>query len=463
MEMITKETKERFQGKMGAEYRVNKQAVENKPATKSPEQIKKMLFWEAYAMALLLLCEVNEWEELFWNRFKAFLDQIGNDRVEEKERLTREWRANCWRRLKAQMHAAEKNLLGDEHRRYLEAFRERCALSIRQFVEGDEIPKSISLSELRKEIVEKGAIDGWANLDDEIRLRMEKEIEDTEFRLKRGSVLGQFDQFWDDDTLFKCRYSRSKWLHIDRRYIRAPLEIYSHALKGNKNIIHIAFTRFDSDDVNWLQATIRDLPWVTSISFQPQPTELPSIHHDPLFIKSNNNDLITFAKEIQLKLDPFSTYIFVDAGFFDIYSMGRLTGYVNIFISFIAPTSGQSLILRLEHSGREDGHPIEVTLGSTIIQLNPSSKSSLTIDDITLHPIQDPGPSESDHLSFEPEIRNDIVIRFGGIERYRHFLHDIELLDEAGLKYRRNRLGSIKSPLKTNETGKKQAFFIHTV
>jgi hypothetical protein len=49
----------------------------------------------------------------------------------------------------------------------------------------------------------------------------------------------------------------------------APLEIYSHALKGNKNIIHIAFSYFDP---NWLQATICDLPWVTSISFEPQPT-----------------------------------------------------------------------------------------------------------------------------------------------------------------------------------------------
>ena len=72
-------------------------------------------------------------------------------------------------------------------------------------------------------------------------------------------------------------------------------------------------------------------------------------------------------------------------------------------------------------------------------QLSPSSKSSLTIDGITLYPIQFPGPSESDHLSFEPEIRNDIVIQFRGTgERRGHHLHhdDVELLDEAGLKYR---------------------------
>ena len=40
----------------------------------------------------------------------------------------------------------------------------------------------------------------------EVCIRIEKEIEDTEFRLKYGSESGQFDQFCDDKTLFKCRY-----------------------------------------------------------------------------------------------------------------------------------------------------------------------------------------------------------------------------------------------------------------
>ena len=39
---------------------------------------------------------------------KVFLAQIGNDRVEEKERLTKEWwKANFWKRLNTQMHAAQ--------------------------------------------------------------------------------------------------------------------------------------------------------------------------------------------------------------------------------------------------------------------------------------------------------------------------------------------------------------------
>ena len=50
-------------------------------------------------------------------------------------------------------------------------------------------------------------------------------------------------------------------------------------------------------------------------------------------------------------------------------------------------------------------------------------------DDIT--PI--PGPSESDNLSFEPGIRNDIFIQFRGTaEGHDHYLHDIDLLDDVG-------------------------------
>ena len=77
---------------MGLEYRVNMQTVEKKFATKSQEanQAIQKMGREQYYMELLV-CEVREWEQLFWNKFKAFLDQIDNDRVEEKERLTREW------------------------------------------------------------------------------------------------------------------------------------------------------------------------------------------------------------------------------------------------------------------------------------------------------------------------------------------------------------------------------------
>ena len=234
--------------------------------------------------------------------------------------------------------------------------------------------------------------------------------------MKRGSELGRFDQFWDDDFLFQCRYSRSKWLLFKQSFLRAPLDIYSHALKGNKNIIHITFV-LNSDLIRF---PIRDLPWEISISV------LPAIHDGPG--SDTNIDLIAFAKEIRTKMDPSSSYIFTDACGSGITYSGGLRKNARILISFVAPTSNQSLILRLKHSG-DEGTTLEVTLGPTIIQLDSSSKSSLTIDDITLYPT--PGP---DRLSFKPGW-NDIVIQFGGTGRdHDHFLHDIELLDEASLK-----------------------------
>ena len=396
---------------MGVEYRLDMEAVETK-ATELEEEIEELLFREQYMMEMLLVYEVNEWEQLFWNKFKKFLDQIG--RVEVRERLTREWKADCWRRLSPQMQAAKKRMAEVNNHHYRYFLSNRWASSISQFFEGVDKPNP-SLSELR------GQINRY-----EIRQRMETEIEDIQFRLRRGSELGRFDQFWDDQDLFECRYSRSKWLYLNLFLLSAPIEIYSHALKGNKNIIHITFYRYSDSDI---KAIICDLPWVTSIS-RGSSDPSSAIPRDPLFIKSTNNDLIAFAKDIRPKLDPISTYIFTDAGGTDLYT-DKLANNARVFVSFVAPTSDQSLKLRLKHSGTEDG-PLVVTLGSTTIQLNPSSKS-LTIDDITLHPTPRP-----DHLSFVPG-RNDIFIQFT-VKEHGHLLHDVELLDEAGLKDQRNQI-----------------------
>ena len=414
MEMIAKETKERLLG-TGVEFRVDKQAVEKKPATISLEDV---LGKEQYFMELLLVCEVREWEKLFWIKFKAFLVKIGKYRLEEKERLAREWRANCWRRLNPQMDAALKRLANvddmEDKDLFLESLGRQWALSISLLFDGADNRNIISLSEFRGEI-------GDTLVDGEMHLRMEKELEDTEFRLKRGSDLRRFDQFWDDHTLFKCRYSRSKWLLFSQSST-VPLKVYLNALKGNKNIIHISFdymkTIMKSDfDVNRF---LYDLPWVTSISPGPYTT-IPAIRRDLLFVKSIINNLNTFAKEI--KLDPSSTYIFSDAGIFDVCS-DEIGNNARILISFVAPTSGKRLLLRVKHSGEEDA-PLEVTLRSTKLQLNPPSKSSLTIDDITLYPTEVSDPSESDHLSFVPEVRNNIFIQFVGPVFHGHYLNDI--------------------------------------
>ena len=432
MEMITKETEERLLAGTGVEYRVDNQAVENIPATKTSEEVDKILAavrWEQYHMELLLVREVNEWEQLFWKKFEAFLDQIDNDRVEEKERLTREWRSNCWKRLKPQMDAAQKRMADVDIKyrlrgnpRFTIDLRGEWVLSIKSLFEGVENLYGRTVFKLWGQIRDE-------NIDKETRLRMENELEDTEFRLKRGSDLGQFDQFWDDDLLFNCRYSRSKWLENLSQLSIAPLEVYLHALKENKNIIHIAFGDMDLLLPVYIKRFLCNLPRVTSISPDPTATIIPAIHRDLLFIKSTNNDLNTFAKEI--KLDPPSTYIFSDAGLSDLHS-GFLGGDGRVLISFVAPTSGKRLVLRVKHSGDKYA-PLEVTLGSTKIQLN---SKSLTIDDITLYSIEVYGRSESGNLSFEPEVRNDIFIQFiGYVKFHSHYLHDIELLDEEGLEY----------------------------
>ena len=307
------------------EYRVNKQAVEKKPGTKSPE-VKEMLGWEPDCMELLLLYEVRRWEEFFSNKFKAFLNKIGNDRLEEKERLTREWRANRWKRLSPQMHAAQKRMADVDYMENkngrLEIVRDQWAISINQIFERVDDP-IMSLSNLRILI---------GGEDKERRLRFENEIEDAEFRLKRGSVLGRFDQFWDDDALFRCRYSRSKWLDFYQGST-VPLEIYSHALKGNKNITHITFAFLNSYSDFDVIRFLCDLPWVTSIN-SDLPVSMPAVHCDLLFTKSITNNLNAFAKEI--KLEPSSTYIFSDVTTFDLYS-DKLGVNARILISFVAP------------------------------------------------------------------------------------------------------------------------------
>ena len=269
MKMIAEETKEGLLG-TEVEYRVDKQVVEKKPGPESPKAVNEMLGLEQYYMELLLVCEVREWEQLFWKKFQAFLDQIGNGRVEEKERLTREWKANCWKRLNLQMEAALKRMadiyLKDKDS-ILEHLRKQWVVSIRLLFKWVVNHDVMLLCELRRRI---------GDLDEEMRIRMEKELEDTEFRLKRGSDLGRLDQFWDDDLLFKSRYSQSKWLDFSQSST-VPLEVYSHALKGNKNITHISFGHMGSEfDVNRF---LCDLPWVTSISPDPSAT-ISAVRHD---------------------------------------------------------------------------------------------------------------------------------------------------------------------------------------
>ena len=137
MDMIAKETKETLG--MGVGYRVDMEAVEKVPTTQSLEEKEEMLGLERYSIELLLVWEVRQWEQLFRDKFNFFLDQIGNDRVAEKERLTREWRASCWKRLNTQMHAAMKRMadVDDFYKdSRLKSLGEQWALSISYLFEG---------------------------------------------------------------------------------------------------------------------------------------------------------------------------------------------------------------------------------------------------------------------------------------------------------------------------------------
>ena len=151
---------------------------------------------------------------------------------------------------------------------------------------------------------------------------MMRSIYEWERRSRIPISIWNVDTVWDGSinfglTILFSNPGTPKWLYLkERKKDRAPFEVYSHALKGNKNITHITFGHVGSDsDVDSFQSAISDLPWVTSISFKLQPT-LPVIQRD---IKSINNDLITFAKEIRPKLEPDSTYLFTDAGHSDMF------------------------------------------------------------------------------------------------------------------------------------------------
>jgi hypothetical protein len=93
-----------------------------------------------------------------------------------------------------------------------------------------------------------------------------------------------------------------------------------------------------------------------------------------------------------------------------------------IAVSFVGPSSG-NLILRLKHCATGPDATLTV-LGTSFTLAIPES---LTIDNISLHPISD----SSSLLSFVPDTRNNLILRAPLI----YALRDIQLLDEGGSPY----------------------------
>jgi hypothetical protein len=98
------------------------------------------------------------------------------------------------------MHAAEKRLDDLTEGKWVLFQGMMWESCISQFFGRAEHPNSILLSELKRQIERVKEKIKFPSQYDE--MRMENEIEDTDIRLKRGSDLGRFDQFWEDEALF---------------------------------------------------------------------------------------------------------------------------------------------------------------------------------------------------------------------------------------------------------------------
>ena len=125
----------------------------------------------------------------------------------------------------------------------------------------------------------------------------------------------------------------------------------------------------------------------------------------PLFIDDfSDPDIETFLENDSQLAYSRATFVFAIPG--------------TIAVSFVGPTSG-NLILRLTYRSTEDSTNLTIT--GTSFQLSLSS--SLTVDDITLHA----NHSESDKPSFEPGIRNSLIIQ---VPMWPSSIYDIRLLDQ---------------------------------
>jgi hypothetical protein len=252
---------------------------------------------------------------------------------------------------------------------------------------------------------------------EEMASRLRSELEDVKERLTQG--LDRCDQFWVDRQLLESRHSQSTTLFLHKLSLEAPLEEYSRELKQNKSTTHITFFHFDSDDDRrWIVDTIRDLPWVTSIRV-PNRELLPAIDRTtPLFIYDDYGpDIEPFLENDPQLAHSHDTFTFL--------SKPLSSNRVSIAVSFVGPTSG-NLILRLKHHSASSNATLEVE--GTSFQLSLSS--SFNVDEITLHA----SPSQSDMPSFEPGIRNNLIIHLV-FPTPSYAIYGIQLLDYAKNPY----------------------------
>ena len=407
------------------------------------ERMEHLLIDECRLMELLLAYAVEGWEKQLWERAERYIDSCN---TREKEPLRREWRANCWKRLDANIRAMDARMdtaeakaaeRTSENWQYThDEIRKAWQVVIERFVESAAPSPSLAMPTSRldqnlQDIADRSTLPWWTHelnaaqerrlerMCEEMTSRLRREQEDVEFWLNQGLQQCNGYGYSSDKTLFECRHSlpnsRSKKLFLYKTHVSAPLEVYFRALKQNKYLLQIFFYDFDSDDEYRLIAdTIRDMPWVTSIQV-PDRTRLPVIDRTtPLFVyDQRSQDIETFLEEDPKLANSRGTFVF----------MNLLTTAV----SFVGPTFG-NLKLRLKHRSARAGTTLAIK--GTSFQL--TIPSSFTVDDITLRA----SPSKSDGPSFKSGTRNNVVIQVT-IKALQnpYFMHSIQLLDEVENHY----------------------------
>ena len=104
-----------------------------------------------------------------------------------------------------------------------------------------------------------------------------------------------------------------------------------------------------------------------------------------------------------------------------------------------------TIMLAINSSGIISSVDLILTISYTCLRESCSSDLitpvPFSMPTVFLRNMKAGGLSGSDHLSFEPGMRNDIFIQFRGTDNgHGHFLHDVELLDEVGLEDPRNQI-----------------------
>jgi hypothetical protein len=420
-----------------------------RPVGSNQEDIESQVIDQIRRMELLLVHEMQTWEEHFWYQAKRF---IGRYDVLEKARLTKEWERGFRARLDTAIREMEDRLdaaelevkasrSGDLARKWQSAYEDiRKAW---QALAGGPTPAP-QLPNLEHDQTEYQAIAQdveaiirWSKLTPGQceQLRQQSEV------ASRSIFELQEAVYWMDGRhgLTEYKLSRSKWLYLDmRRVVTEPLEVYKRVLRTMNDVTFVGFGRLYPDDCYALVAElIHDLPSsVTSIfSSLPDSRKFPAIQRDtPLFINDfhGSNKIETFLHDNQSQLARTRrTHIFMDFGssypFINRVHLG-LSPSSKIAISFFGPPSG-NLLLKFTHSSPYAAETLILKESYTSSTFQCPVPFALTVTTITL------SPSPSDHPSFVPNTRNNLIIQATRGNRGDYGVKDIQLHDEAGNDY----------------------------